>query len=62
MTKLRIGRGILVRARDKGNLTAKEKAVVARLLGADDEDGQLSTDVKQFPLAFLRAPCSTTRA
>jgi hypothetical protein len=61
MTKLRIGRGILVRARDRGNLTSKEKAAVARLLGQDDEGGVIAADVKQLPLAFLRALLDDSR-
>jgi hypothetical protein len=54
MAKLRIGRDMLVRARDRSNLTNDEKDIVDRLIGQAGKSG-VSANVQDYPVSFLRA-------
>jgi hypothetical protein len=57
MAKLRIGREVLERTKERSNLTAEERARVERLLGGANGNGKgaITLDVAECPLAFLRA-------
>lgn len=55
MAKLRIGRDVLSRARDRSILTDGERARVEALIREGDGKGPVSANVHEFPLPFLKA-------
>jgi hypothetical protein len=55
MAKLRIARGVLVQARERGVLNSEEKQAVDRLLAQGGGKGPVSADVAELPMPFLKA-------
>src|SRR5688500_2349454 len=55
MAKLRIGRDVLEKTRERSTLTDTEKAAVERLIGPSGTKGAITANVGEFPLAFLRS-------
>ena len=58
MPRIKIGRNIATKARERSNLTAEEREAVDKLL---DAQKALSADVKDLPLAYLKALLDDTR-
>ncbi len=61
MAKLRIGRDVLERTRNRSNLSADEGAAVERLLGQSNGKGPIILNVGECPLAFLKALLDESR-
>jgi hypothetical protein len=61
LAKLRIGRDVLDRTKERSVLTDEEKVAVERLLVPGSGKGAVSVPVGDLPLAFLRALLDDTR-
>lgn len=60
MAKLRIGRDVLQKARERSNLTDQERSIIDQLLTQAGK-GSITTNAGEFPVAFLRALLDDSR-